>query len=68
MASRAVQTLSVRRCERCGTALCGKRHKKFCGATCRAMAHRVRKAEQAWAILRALKDKLAELEELVGRG
>lgn len=64
---RAVQTLPGRTCGHCGKPIHGKRDRRYCGAKCRAMAHRARKAEKARALLRRLKDDIAELEELIGR-
>lgn len=65
-APRAVQTPATRHCASCGDALHGKHGKRYCNATCRAMAHRTRKTAEARRILQALKDIVAKLEELGG--
>ena len=62
-----LQASGERRCGGCEQPLLGRHGKKYCDGKCRAMAHRVRKAQEAREILQTLKDKLAELEELVSR-
>ncbi len=68
MTTLAADPLGNRRvCEGCGELLKGPRGRRHCNATCRARAHRTRKAAKARALLQRLKRDIAELEELVGR-
>ena len=68
MTTLAADPLGDRRvCEGCGELLPGTRGRRYCNATCRARAHRARKAAKARALLQRLKRDIAELEDLVGR-
>ena len=64
-ASQAVQTLPTHRCETCRAAIRGRRHKKYCDATCQSKAYRVREKQHVLRIVRDIRDAVDKLEALV---
>ena len=56
-----------RHCEGCGAPIRGRQGKKHCNARCRAVASRLKQRARAEAILTIVKDRIAELEDLLGQ-
>ncbi len=64
-APQTVQTLPAHQCETCRAAIRGTRHKKYCDATCRSKAYRVREKQHVLRIVRDIRDAVDKLEALV---